>query len=472
MVAITSTSTTTTHPSSTTKRSASKAQFHYEFGGPWGALSIILALPIVILLLAHWTHVGYVDLQPLQTFDKAVLCPNCGDLSTLWQCTGIVVGWFVFQIILEKCLPCQLVQGTPLPSADGGSASSDKPTHLTYRINGHLAFWVTLFVVQALGWPTWHEASQTLQFDKSMPLEFVYQHYSTLAFLAVVFCMLGSICLYLASFSATILAKGGNSGNPIYDFYMGRELNPRSLGIDWKFFCELRPGLIAWMLLNLACLRQQRVRLGYVTPSMYLINLLQGIYVWDALYQEQAIVTTMDITTDGFGFMLCFGDLAWVPFTYSAQARYLVEHDPHLGYGTLSLIMALYLLGFYIFRSANGQKDLFRRNPNDPQVANLKVLSVQRRATTEKSATRTKLLVDGWWGMARKINYTGDYLMGLSWCCLCGFDSIVPYFYAVYFLILLIHRSMRDDQLCQEKYGSDWDTYKKMVPYRFIPGVI
>lgn len=37
------------------------------------------------------------------------------------------------------------------------------------------------------------------------------------------------------------------------------------------------------------------------------------------LWCHQAILTTMDITTDGFGFMLVFGDLAWVPFTYSLQ---------------------------------------------------------------------------------------------------------------------------------------------------------
>ena len=35
----------------------------------------------------------------------------------------------------------------------------------------------------------------------------------------------------------------------------------------------------------------------------------------------QAILTTMDITTDGFGYMLAFGDLTWVPFTYSLQAQ-------------------------------------------------------------------------------------------------------------------------------------------------------
>ena len=43
------------------------------------------------------------------------------------------------------------------------------------------------------------------------------------------------------------------------------------------------------------------------------------MYVWDALYQEKAILSTMDITTDGFGYMLAFGDLAWVPFIYSFQ---------------------------------------------------------------------------------------------------------------------------------------------------------
>ena len=47
--------------------------------------------------------------------------------------------------------------------------------------------------------------------------------------------------------------------------------------------------------------------------------LVAGLYVWDALYHERAILTTMDITTDGFGFMLAFGDLVWVPFTYSLQ---------------------------------------------------------------------------------------------------------------------------------------------------------
>ena len=84
----------------------------------------------------------------------------------------------------------------------------------------------------------------------------------------------------------------------------------------------------------------------------------------------------------------------------------------------------------------------------------------------------TRLLVSGWWGMARKINYTGDWLMGLSWCLCCGATSPVAYFYAVYFFVLLVHRAARDDHMCAAKYGADWKEYKARVPAVFVPGLI
>ena len=73
----------------------------------------------------------------------------------------------------------------------------------------------------------------------------------------------------------------------------------------------------------------------------------------------------MDITTDGFGFMLSIGDLTWVPFVYSLQARYLVFNQLELGYFWTAVIIGCNLLGYYIFRAANGEKNDFRngRNP-------------------------------------------------------------------------------------------------------------
>ncbi|KAL3763627.1 hypothetical protein ACHAW5_001049 [Stephanodiscus triporus] len=508
------------------------SSFEYEFGGPLGAFLTMVSLPIVTLLLIRWAARGRIVWEDVDVVRLLLaspscpssrflhfLCPSCDDgpLVELPRCALVVFSWFAFQVILERVLPCELVEGAPLPDRHGGGRGGEE-RRLTYRINGHLAFWVTLMLLD-VGWPRWIDvvveggakaatttttgrggpwpwpwsrrvpltgggrttATRSVLTLGRAPLAWLYDHHAMLAFVTIAYAICLSTYLYAKSFALDdgdgdgdggegarrppLLAAGGNSGNRVYDFFMGRELNPRSLGgtFDWKEFCELRPGLIGWAVLNMAMLAKQRDRLGYVTGSMVLVNVFQGAYVWDALYQERAILTTMDITTDGFGYMLVFGDLAWVPFTYSLQARYLVDHDPLLSLPALAGIVAVNVAGYLIFRGANGQKDAFRRDPNSVEVSHLTYLRTKRG---------TKLLTSGWWGLARKINYTGDWIMGLSWCMLCGFDSVVPYFYAIYFAILLVHRSVRDDRLCREKYGDDWDRYKSIVPYRFIPGII
>lgn len=153
---------------------------------------------------------------------------------------------------------------------------------------------------------------------------------------------------------------------------IGRELNPRIRNFDIKFFTELRPGLVLWFCLNICFAVNQWVELGRLTYSMILVNLFQAWYILDALYNESSILTTMDITTDGFGFMLAFGNLCWVPIMYSLQARYLSDFPVDLSYPHLALIVGIQAIGYYIFRSANSQKDAFRKDPKDPKVAGKK----------------------------------------------------------------------------------------------------
>lgn len=84
----------------------------------------------------------------------------------------------------------------------------------------------------------------------------------------------------------------------------------------------------------------------------------------------------MDITTDGFGFMLALA-ATYVPFAYSVQARYLVFHPIELGpFATVAIIL-VNLLGYYIFRASNGEKNDFRngKNPNSKSYVTL----LQRR---------------------------------------------------------------------------------------------
>lgn len=160
--------------------------------------------------------------------------------------------------------------------------------------------------------------------------------------------------------------------------------------------------------------------------------------------------------------MLSFGDLVWVPFTFSLQARFLVSHPVHLGVFGILGVIALNGVSYYIFRESNGQKDMFRNNPDSEKAKKIGYIETKKGS---------KLMISGWWGIARHINYLGDWLMGLSWCLTTGFSTPITYFYIVYFAVLLVHRERRDNEKCHLKYGEDWEKYCKLVKYRIIPFV-
>lgn len=290
------------------------------------------------------------------------------------------------------------------------------------------------------------------------------------------------------------LAKGGQSGNMLYDWFIGRELNPRvklpMFGeIDIKSWMELRPGMIGWVILNLSNIAAQYRNYGFVTDSILIVTFAQAFYTLDAHYMEPAILTTIDIIADGFGFMLAFGDIPWLPFTYSIHTRYLAVHPVKLGPLGLAGVFAVQASGYALFRAVNNEKNRFRTNPKDPKVAHLKYI---------ETASGSKLLTSGWWGTARHINYLGDWLMSWSFCLPTGIagylierDSVAgvlgpkrvvqgeargygmffTYFYMLYFATLLLHRERRDEEKCKRKYGKDWDRYTELVPYRIIPGI-
>ena len=97
----------------------------------------------------------------------------------------------------------------------------------------------------------------------------------------------------------------------------------------------------------------------------------------------------MDITSDGFGFMLAVGDLAWVPFVYSLQARYLVFNQIELGPAKTAAIVAVNLVGYYIFRSSNGEKNDFRngRNPKSQYTGTRRFIRESNRHTYSQTSS-------------------------------------------------------------------------------------
>ena len=408
-----------------------------------------------------------------------------------------VLSYYLLSLTLFAFLPGEVVEGTTLRSG----------ARLKYKFNGFASSLVTLGAA-GLG---------TLLYGADFVLwTYIWDHYVSILTANMLIAFALSCYVYHRSFSVHAgyrhhreLALGGHTGHLVYDWFIGRELNPRVtlpvIGeIDIKTFGEMRPGLLGYMLLNFAFVAAQYRLHGFVTDGMVLLVGAQVFYVLDALYMEPAMLTTIDITTDGFGFMLAFGDLVWLPFTYSIQARYLAVFPHSLGAKGLLGLFAVLGTGYYIFRGANNEKNRFRTNPEDPKVKHLEYI---------KTANGSKLLCSGWWGRARHINYLGDWIMGWAYVLPTGvagymirphitfplggrltareeafpigrpaamevyqgdargWAMIITYFYMLYFAILLVHRERRDEAKCAKKYGKDWEEYKKRVPWRIIPYV-
>ncbi|CVL13601.1 hypothetical protein LB506_012672 [Fusarium annulatum] len=479
------------------KQPASEEQHGYEFFGPPGAFVISFFLPILVYVFnfvcndisgcpaPSLLHPKTLSLDALK---HEVGWPSNGVAGLVsWKGTAAVIGYNVLSLILYRVLPAVEVEGTELRS--GGK--------LKYRFNTLYSSTFTLAVLAA------GTAAQGAEFPV---WTFMSENFIQILSANIIYSYLVSTFVYVRSFSVKPgnkenreLAAGGHSGNMLYDWFIGRELNPRIsiplIGeVDIKEFLELRPGMMGWIIMNCSWCAQQYRNYGFVTDSSILITAVQALYVFDSWWNEPAILTTMDITTDGFGMMLAFGDIVWVPYVYSLQTRYLSVHPVSLGPLGLAGMLGLIGLGFYIFRSANNEKNRFRTNPDDPRISHLKYIQTQKGS---------KLLTTGWWGIARHINYLGDWIQSWPYCLptgLAGYQilsagthaegawvmrdgreviqgeakgwgMLITYFYILYFAILLVHRERRDDDKCHRKYGKDWEEYRKIVRYRIIPGI-
>lgn len=62
-----------------------------------------------------------------------------------------------------------------------------------------------------------------------------------------------------------------------------------------------------------------------------------------------------------------------------------------------------------------------------------------------------------------------DLYFAITWGLITGFNSPFPWFYPVFFAVMIAHRAYRDIQRCQRKYGEAWKEYTRRVPYLFIP---
>jgi hypothetical protein len=250
---------------------------------PPGAIALMVFLPCVVFGLYFACNADQcVSLNPLSPVFLKGSFPFAGHsvrsfadkylLSS--EAALLYVGWFALQVVLYFVLPGRVVEGVPIDS---------RGTRLRYPLNGLASLVVSVGIMVLLAYKG--VISPTVAYDL----------FPQLAFTATVFSYALAVYLYAYSHwtsrdggryldSETQLAPHGHTGNEVYDFFIGRSLNPRIGSLDLKYFCELRPGLILWLLINLSMACAQYERHGSVSSSMVLVLLFQAYYVFDDIH--------------------------------------------------------------------------------------------------------------------------------------------------------------------------------------------
>jgi delta14-sterol reductase len=238
--------------------------------------------------------------------------------------------------------------------------------------------------------------------------------------------------------------------------WYGHELNPQFLGVDLKTFAY-QPSLIGLGVLNVAFAWAQYEQLGELTPQMLAYQLFWWAYLFTHYWIEDNVLSMWDVIAERFGLMLLWGDLVLVPFFYSIAGWWLVNDPEPMPLWRVLAIVGLHVIGLWIFRESNSQKHRFKLDPS------AKIWGKPARTIGGR------LLVSGWWGIGRKINYTGEIMVYTSFALCTGFTSVIPYLLPLWLCMLLPHRAWRDEQRCAAKYGELWTEYTRIAKFRMIP---
>ncbi len=280
--------------------------------------------------------------------------------------------------------------------------------------------------------------------------------------------MAGSACVFGLLFSlALVLPAAPVEGHSWLEaFYLGRLPNPQWKGgrVDAKMYLYLVGATVLELNLLSFAAHHLAVHPQDPSPGVLLYVGLFTFFLVEYLFFEEVHLYTYDFVAERVGFKLGWGCLVFYPFFYGVGLWSQAEApNPHTPPVLLVSCAALFFSGWALARGANMQKFTFKRDPER------RFLGFVPQTVSDGER---RVLVNGFWGLSRHINYLGELTMASALTLALGAPTAwAPWLYPLYYLVLLVPRQHADDKRCAEKYGPLWSEYVKRVPYRIIPFV-
>lgn len=315
---------------------------------------------------------------------------------------------------------------------------------LRYRLNGLLVLITSILLWFLLGYLGW------------VPYDWLYtvRWYS----------LAGAFTIGMAFSLWMVLPHPSTGKSFLADFFLGRLENPQWQGgrIDAKMWLYLI-GAVMLELNVLSFGAHHHMTYGAsASTGIFLCAALLTWFVFDYLTFERVHLYTYDLFAERVGFKLGWGCLTFYPYFYAialwATADLPPSGMPGWGY---AMAVAVFLTGWMLARGANMQKFYYKTQPGQS------FLGIQPESITDGERS---LLVNGFWGLSRHVNYLGEILMASGIALSTGYAGMIwPWLYPLYYVLLLFPRQIDDDKRCAAKYGSLWGKYKEKVRYRIIP---
>lgn len=180
-------------------------------------------------------------------------------------------GFLLFQAVCYIYLPGIVVQGKPL--------EHEGNRRLNYYCSGVWSLYTTIAV------------AATLHATGVFKLYTIIDEFGPVMSVAIISGFIVSIIAYVSA-----LYRGAEhrmTGNRVYDFFMGAELNPRMFGIlDLKMFFEVRLPWYILFLVTLGTAARQYELFGYVSGEVGFLLMAHFLYANACSKAEEAIPTT------------------------------------------------------------------------------------------------------------------------------------------------------------------------------------
>ena len=250
---------------------------HFEFGGSWGVITIMIGF--TALMYYMWLGATYYEGYPPWPAKSESLIEFLGCAGHLVyegafpSLKAVTIYWtfFVFEAACYLYLPGVMTKGKPLPH-EGGK-------QLDYYCSAVWSFYVTIAVMAIL------------HLTGTFKIYTLIDEFGPLMSVAIISGYVLSIVAYVSAILRG--AEHRMTGYPVYDFFMGAELNPRIFGLlDFKMFFEVRIPWYTLFLITCGAAARQYEQFGWISGEIAFLVMAHFLYANACSKGEELIVTT------------------------------------------------------------------------------------------------------------------------------------------------------------------------------------